>query len=243
MANPRRLSLQTQNSNPSISLPDPSNPHQSPSFSSFSSLAIFLKKPSAFPFLLSVFILLTWLSLRFSPSSSSRLRSSLSGGAAAVTGGSEGGGDFDADANLVRFSAVEYPSQIARDHRGWLLDPVAAARKAGIRGGALDCSLAHLGQIRPGGMRGNHRHHSCNETFIIWGAETKFRLENDHVKDKGFAEVTIAVDEVAIAASPSGTAHALINVDRVRSTFFLGCQDTQMNPNSSNTDYKVWKDL
>lgn len=69
------------------------------------------------------------------------------------------------------------------------------------------------------------------------------QLENADMKNKGFAEVTIGADEVAIATSPSGTAHALINVDLARSTFFLGCQDTSISPNSSNTDYNVWKDL
>ncbi|CAN8308389.1 unnamed protein product [Cochlearia groenlandica] len=50
-------------------------------------------------------------------------------------------------------------------------------------------------------------------------------LEN-HKVEKGFAEVVIGEDEVAVAVSPSGTAHALINVDPVRSTFFIGCQDS-----------------
>lgn len=119
---------------------------------------------------------------------------------------------------------------------------MAAARDAGLPGGALVCLSLHVGQIHPGGLRGNHRHHTCNETFVIWGAKTKFRLENADVKDKGYGEATIAADEVAIVASAISTAHALINMD-VRPTFFLGCQDTPINPNSSNTDYKVWKDL
>ncbi|RRT67802.1 hypothetical protein B296_00017733, partial [Ensete ventricosum] len=112
-----------------------------------------------------------------------------------------------------------------------------------ITGRASKCASVHVGQIQPGGLRGNHRHHTCNETFIIWGADTKFRLESPNVKDKGYAEVTIRYDEVALATSPSGTAHAIINVDRVRSTFLLGCQDILMKNNASTTDYNVWKDL
>lgn len=118
-----------------------------------------------------------------------------------------------------------------------------AAQEAGINGGAHYCASVHVGEIRPGGVRGNHRHHTCNETFIIWGAEMKFRLENPNVEDKGYAEVTVGVDEVAIAASPAGTAHALINVDRVRPTFFIGCQDSSTDQNSSTTDYNIWKDV
>jgi hypothetical protein len=110
-----------------------------------------------------------------------------------------------------------------------------------FEGGAASCVSIHVGEIRPGGLRGNHRHHTCNETFVIWGAKTKFRLEN-HEVDKGYAEVLIGEDEVAVAVSQSGTAHALVNVDPVRSTFFIGCQDHMQN-NSSTSDYKVWNDL
>lgn len=63
------------------------------------------------------------------------------------------------------------------------------------------------------------------------------------MKEKGYAEVTISWDEVAIVASPSGAAHALINVDSARSTYFLGCQDNVIDYNNSTTDYNVWKDL
>ncbi|XP_008811947.2 uncharacterized protein LOC103722963 [Phoenix dactylifera] len=237
MANPRRTSLQLHQQNPTLPFSDLPPSPSPPCSSVLSAVAVFLKRPQAFPILLSVFVLLTWLSLRLqSPGAAAvRLRSPTSPSQAQGQGA-------DIDANLVRFSAVEFPSQIAKDWRGWLLNPVVAAREAGIHGGALDCALVHVGQIRPGGMRGNHRHNSCNETFIIWGAETVFRLENAHVKDKGYAEVSIGVDEVAVAASPSGTAHALINVDRVQSTFILGCQDCLIN-NTSTTDYNVWKDL
>ncbi|KAL0009704.1 hypothetical protein SO802_004812 [Lithocarpus litseifolius] len=78
-------------------------------------------------------------------------------------------------------------------------------------GGAVTCASLHLGEIRPGALRGNHRHHTCNETLFIWGAKTKYSLENSQVVSKGYAEVIIDADEVAVAASPSGTAHALVN--------------------------------
>lgn len=67
------------------------------------------------------------------------------------------------------------------------------------------------------------------------------QLEN-HKVEKGYAEVLIGEDEVAVAVSPSGTAHAIVNVDPVRSTFLIGCQDSNMH-NSSTSDYKVWEDL
>lgn len=53
----------------------------------------------------------------------------------------------------------------------------------------------------------------------------------------------LGADEVAVAASPSGTAHALVNIDPVRSTFFLGCQDSVVNFGDSTTDFNIWKDL
>ena len=226
MANPRRaIALQINTQTP----PFPAAAAAPSSSPLPSSLLHFLKRPASFPFLLSLFVLLTWISLHFhhpTPSASLQRPTVV----------------HDPQANLVRYPAALHPTPIAADERGWLLDPVAAAREAGLPNGALVCLSLHVGLIQPGGLRGNHRHHTCNETFVIWGAKTKFRLENPDVKDKGYGEAIIAADEVAIVASARSTAHALINMD-VRPTFFLGCQDTPINPNSSNTDYKVWKDL
>lgn len=68
-------------------------------------------------------------------------------------------------------------------------------------------------------------------------------MENSQVVGKGFAEAMISAEEVAVAASPSGTAHALVNMDPTQSTFFVGCQDSVVNYSSSSTDFNVWKDL
>lgn len=132
-----------------------------------------------------------------------------------------------------------FPSPIAKDKRGWLLDPLSTP---GITGGALNCASVHIGEIRPGSLRGNHRHYTCNETFLIWGAKTIFRLENT-TDNRGFGEVTIEADEVAVATSPHGTAHALMNIDPVRSTFFMGCQDSIISYSNTTSDFNVWKDL
>ncbi|KAF3441359.1 hypothetical protein FNV43_RR15273 [Rhamnella rubrinervis] len=196
MANPRRNSY---SNNQSLE----SSLHGN-TFSYSSSTVHFLKKPHAFAFLLSVFLLLTWVSLRlqhsahFSSSSSSRIQNT----------NQHSNQLDDSQANLMRFPSG-FPSRIAKDKRGWLLSPVSLALDSAISGGALTCTSVHIGEIRPGAMRGNHRHYSCNETFVIWGAKTKFRLENSQVVDKGYAEVVVGADEVAVAASPSGRAHAL----------------------------------
>lgn len=68
------------------------------------------------------------------------------------------------------------------------------------------------------------------------------QLENNGV-DKGYAEVIVGAEEVGVAASPSGTAHALVNIDPSQTTFFLGCQDSILDYNASTTDFRVWKDL
>ncbi|XP_039027898.1 uncharacterized protein LOC120161756 [Hibiscus syriacus] len=229
MANPRRNSYSTSQSSDINSFQ-----FQTQSSSSLSSLKHLLKKPHAIPFLLLFLLFLTWVSLRLQYSSSSGVRRDQLG--------LDGPGDEDSKANLVRFKSG-LPSPIVKDKRGWLLDPVSPLRFTYfLAGGAVSCSQVHVGEIGHGGMRGNHRHYACNETFVIWGARTKFRSENKMV-DRGYAEVTIEEDEVVVAASPSGTAHALVNVDALRSTFFLGCQDGMVNTNSSNTDFNVWKDL
>ncbi|XP_052176548.1 uncharacterized protein LOC127790862 [Diospyros lotus] len=232
MANPRRSSH-------SITV---SEGNYSPQFqtlaigsnsSVLSQVKLFLKKPHAFPFLLSVFLLLTWISLRFQHSARFSSPPHLKD--------TEGVVGDDRNANLVRFSSG-FPSRITKDKRGWMLDPLAVALDFGISGGAVTCASLHIGEIQPGGLRGNHRHLTCNETFLIWGAKTIFRLENKAV-NRGYAEATLNADEVAVAASPHGTAHALVNVDPVRSTFFMGCQDSIIDYNKSTTIFNVWKDL
>ncbi|CAL5435447.1 unnamed protein product [Camellia sinensis] len=240
MANPRRNSYsvfsnnQTSdtNNNPS------SSSSQVQTLTTLSSLKLFLKKPHAFPFLLSLFLLLTWVSLRLQHSahfsSPPHLTHPRQWSRDRVD-------DDDHKVNLLRFSSA-YPSRITKDNRGWLLDPISVARNAAISGGAVNCASLHLGEIRPGSLRGNHRHYTCNETFVIWGAKTIFRLEN-HAIDRGYVEVTIGADEVAVATSPHGTAHALINVDPQQSTFFIVCQDKIIDYSNSSSDFNVWKDL
>lgn len=68
------------------------------------------------------------------------------------------------------------------------------------------------------------------------------QLENNALT-KGYSDVTVGADEVAVAVSSSGTAHALVNIDATRSTFFLGCQDSVINYNSTTSDFNVWNDL
>lgn len=77
-------------------------------------------------------------------------------------------------------------------------------------------------------------------SFIFFSV---LQLENKQIDDKGYAEVIVGADEVAIAASPQGTAHALVNADLIHSTFFIGCQDGVINNNVSTSDFNVWKDL
>ncbi|XP_058079196.1 uncharacterized protein LOC131227412 isoform X2 [Magnolia sinica] len=158
MANPSRRN--------SISNPTSENHNQT----LHQSVAIFLKRPQAFPCLLSVFVLLTWLSLRFQHLSSSQIQQQQQQWM------KKDESDNMKTANIVRFSS-EFPSLVVKDKRGWLLNPVSATSDAGISGGAQSCESVHVGEIRPGGVRANHRHHTCNETFIIWGAKTKFRCK------------------------------------------------------------------
>ncbi|CAL1385817.1 unnamed protein product [Linum trigynum] len=218
------------------------SPFSSSSSSSAAALLLYLKhwlkKPHAFPFLLSVFLLLTWLSLVLQQRSSSHPSADSSSSSRLGDGAVQW--RKHEEANLVRFKSTSSP--IAKDNRGWLLDPVALALEHGVKGGAVSCASVHVGQIRPGTRRGNHRHYACNETFVIWGAKTLFRLENHQIVDKGYAQVVIEADEVAVAASTSGTAHALVNMDSMHSTFFIGCQDCTTNP-SNSSEYGVWHDL
>ncbi|KAL3623704.1 hypothetical protein CASFOL_032520 [Castilleja foliolosa] len=236
MANPRRTSYSSNQLPISDATPQfQSQTHQSAA-TIFNSLKTFLKKPHAFPFLLSIFIILTWASLRFQH----RYASPVSHQSPYTATEKNGGYFKDSNSNLVKFHSTS--PLVMKDKRGWLVNPVSLALDAGIPGGAVYCASIHIGEIRPGAMRGNHRHHTCNETLVLWGARTVFRLENKALT-RGYSEATIGADEVAVVASPSGTAHALMNVDAIRSMFFIGCQDSVINYNVSTTDFNVWKDV
>ncbi|KAL1553894.1 hypothetical protein AAHA92_14514 [Salvia divinorum] len=241
MANPRRPAYSSYPLPISDPIPNtipqfqPQTPQAASTF--FNSLKIFLKKPHAFPFLLSIFCLLAWVSLRLQHHHSHQL---FPQSTYTLKNDKNGGYSKDSNGKFVKFYSVSSP--VTRDKRGWILDPISTALDYGVSGGAVSCASVHLGEIRPGTLRGNHRHHTCNETFVIWGAKTVLRLEDKNLA-RGYSEVAVGSDEVAVVASPSGYAHALINVDTTRSTFFIGCQDTVVNYNGSATDYRVWKDL
>ncbi|XP_054801550.1 uncharacterized protein LOC129305582 [Prosopis cineraria] len=205
-------------------------PYQMRPSSSLAAFIQFLHKPHSVPLVCIFFLFITWLVIRLHH-------------AADRAPDFEWSSEDDLKANLVRFSSG-IASQIAKDSRGWLLHPVSLAPSSGISGGAVSCASVSVGEIRPGRLRGNHRHHDRNETLLFWGATTKFRLENKKVGEKGYAQVIVGGDEIAIAASPSGSAHALVNIDHIRSTFFIRCQDNVTDQhNSSSTDVNVWKDL
>ncbi|KAJ1416755.1 hypothetical protein SESBI_17144, partial [Sesbania bispinosa] len=115
--------------------------------------------------MMGIFVLVTWIFLRMHLSSPSLISSN-----------SNPTIHMDIEANLVRFRTGNgIPSRIVKDNRGWLLDPLSLASASALSGGAVTCASIHVGEIRPGRLRGNHRHHDCNETLVIWGAATKFR--------------------------------------------------------------------
>lgn len=122
MANPRRNSQSSE------------NPFNSQNWTSVSSkLTTFLKRPQAFPFLLSIFLLLTYVFLRFQRSSPPSYDYQKNQEKWTTK-------DDDKMANLVRFKSQN--SQIVRDIRGWLLDPISLALENGVKGFSLSLSLA-----------------------------------------------------------------------------------------------------
>lgn len=84
-------------------------------------------------------------------------------------------------------------------------------------------------------------HTSLNLLFMNFNLFV-LQMENND-EDDGYAEVILGRDEIAVAASPVHKAHALVNIDSIRSIFFIGCQDNVVSYNASSTDFNVWKDL
>lgn len=108
MANPRRVLIENQRLSPLINL---------------------LKKPQAFPLLLSFFLFLTWITLRLQHSShvSSHPKSTLKSHPELNIL------DDDDKVNLVRFASASL-SPVRKDDRGWLLDPIILARDSQLKG-------------------------------------------------------------------------------------------------------------
>lgn len=118
MANPRRV-LENHRLTPLINL---------------------LKKPQAFPLLLSFFLLLTWISLRLQHSS--HLVSSSSHPKTRVKSHPDLKiHDDDDKVNLVRFDSSSL-SPVRKDDRGWFVDPVILARNYQLNGWSLIDSLS-----------------------------------------------------------------------------------------------------
>ena len=60
---------------------------------------------------------------------------------------------------------------------------------------------------------------------------------------KGYAEVILAADDVAVVAGPAMHAHAVTNIDESRPAYLVACQDGVHDPANPDSDYGVWKDL
>lgn len=145
--NPRRSSHTT-----SISI-DPNTFFQTQTQPSnvVASLKLFLKKPHAFPFLLFIFLLLTWVSLRLqhSATSSSSVQTSSFDDHDLKWGDNKRTSSFEQDhkANLIRFPSSDTLSQITKDKRGWLMDPVSVALKSGIPGSLFMCVFVYFSDV------------------------------------------------------------------------------------------------
>ncbi|GMY19938.1 hypothetical protein FCV25MIE_15177 [Fagus crenata] len=128
MANPRRNSYANNQSSDSPIFQNPSSHADSTS----SRIIHFLKKPHAFPFLLTIFLFLTWLSLKLQHSSHyfsppfSRSQQALF---------THHTLEDDAKVNLVRFS-FGFPSPLTKDNKGWILNPIALALRSNLLGNA-----------------------------------------------------------------------------------------------------------
>ncbi|CAN6930374.1 unnamed protein product [Brassica oleracea] len=81
------------------------------------------------------------------------------------------------------------------------------------------------------------RTRDCHLTLL--SSHPSLDLENHKVR-KGYCRgVDTGEDETAVAVNSNGMAHALVNVDPVRSTFFIGCQDSSIYAEQLRySDYK-----
>lgn len=123
------------------------------------------------------------------------------------------------------------PHPFAGDKRGWIGNPFDALN---LFVGDLAVRDVHIGVIRAGGTRGNHRHHNKHELIIVFGAEMDLRV----------GEVTYksSADDVLALRCPPGTPHLIHNIDGSgRQVSLVAFVDSEWDPNNPATDYGVWQ--
>ncbi|GBG74154.1 hypothetical protein CBR_g17867 [Chara braunii] len=146
------------------------------------------------------------------------------------------------DANAIPKSGVGF---LRGDFRGWMIEPLDAVVRSGLKGGATSCGEVNFGSVRPGCVRGNHKHDDKNETIVLWGAWTKIRLRGrESEEEKGRREqdeeVVVGPDEVAVLVAPEGVAHAVINIDDAASTYLVSSQSKLWSTNRGRQREMQW---
>lgn len=139
---------------------------------------------------------------------------------------------------LVLLPGDDDPRSDGEDH--WMTSVLDAVDEAGLKGPSR-CLDLHVGTIRPGGARGNHRHKTRDESLIIWGASGRIRVERPGM---GYHDYVVDRDDVVVLAAPAGSAHAIRADDGEGNVMMLAaCSDAPPTDGPDpNTDYRVWKD-
>ena len=124
------------------------------------------------------------------------------------------------------------------DH--WMTSVLNAVDEAGLKGPSR-CLDLHVGTVRPGGARGNHRHKTRDESLIVWGASGRIRVERPGM---GYHDYVVDRDDVVVLAAPAGSAHAIKADDGEGNVMMLAaCSDAPPTDGPDpNTDYRVWSD-
>jgi|TARA_B100000405_G_scaffold258904_1_gene193916 hypothetical protein len=139
---------------------------------------------------------------------------------------------------LVLLPGDDDPRSDGEDH--WMTSVLDAVKAAGLKGPSR-CLDLHVGTVRPGGARGNHRHKTRDESLIVWGASGRIRVERPGM---GYHDYVVDRDDVVVLSAPAGSAHAIRADDGEGNVMMLAaCSDAPPTDGPDpNTDYRVWKD-
>ena len=92
------------------------------------------------------------------------------------------------------------PLQLARDQRGWVVEPVEERHLTGLRN-------VHVVWTEPGHVRGNHYHRETTEILLVVGPARVCWIRGGEAQ-----EVVLAEGEARRFVFPPGVAHAIQNV-------------------------------
>ena len=99
---------------------------------------------------------------------------------------------------------VELDKNAWQDKRGWGVNPLDALEISGDFPGNL-----HIVSLKPGAVRGNHRHANATEWILVFGGQAKIVWKTGEATS--IDQISVDNSEPTLFEIPPGVDHAIVN--------------------------------